>query len=116
MDDQQEFLNQFLLYGHVLTAEEIETAGEEGVLLNPPTLDQFREQVDNYEKIYEEVERFEVRKQTLFVTYYNAIVFYCRLLLFLAHGFQWIPDLSNKHSLISSNDGASCSNSTSYVM
>lgn len=61
MDDRQEFLDQFLLYGHVLTAEEIEAAGEEGVPHTPPTLDQYKEQVDTYEKIYVDVNEFEVR-------------------------------------------------------
>jgi len=46
VDDRREFLRQFLLYGHVLTAEEIEAAGEEGVAKTPPTLDQFKQQVD----------------------------------------------------------------------
>ena len=60
MDDRQEFLDQFLLYGHVLTAEEIEAAGDEGVPHTPPTLDQYKEQVDTYEKIYMDVKDFEV--------------------------------------------------------
>lgn len=60
MDDRQEFLDQFLLYGHVLTAEEIEAAGEEGVTHSPPTLEQYKEQVDTYEKIYMDVKEFEV--------------------------------------------------------
>lgn len=64
VDDRREFLRQFLLYGHVLTAEEIEAAGEEGVTKTPPTLDQFKQQVDTYEKIYNEVEHFPVRRAT----------------------------------------------------
>ena len=60
VDDRQEFLRQFLLYGHVLTAEEIEAAGEEGVPETPPTLDQYKEQVDTYEQIFTAVEQFEV--------------------------------------------------------
>ena len=60
MDDRQEFLTQFLQYGHVLTAEEIEASGEEGVPQTPPTLEQFKDQVDTYEKIYTEVDEFEV--------------------------------------------------------
>ena len=63
VDDRKEFLRQFLLYGHVLTAEEIEAAGEEGVAKTPPTVDQFEEQVDSYEKIYNEVEQFPVREK-----------------------------------------------------
>lgn len=60
VDDRQEFLRQFLLYGHVLTAEEIEAAGEEGVAETPPTLVQYKEQVDTYEQIFTAVEQFEV--------------------------------------------------------
>ena len=60
VDDRQVFLEQFLLYGHVLTQEEIEQAGEEGVPEEPPTLTQFKSQVDSYEAVYLEVEKFEV--------------------------------------------------------
>ncbi len=71
VDDRQEFLRQFLQYGHVLTAEEIENAGEEGVPPSPPTLAQFKEQVDTYEMLYDEVEQLSVRSKyvasTLFV-------------------------------------------------
>ena len=45
VDDRQEFMQQFLMYGHVLTPEEIEENAEEGVPENPPTLEQFKEQV-----------------------------------------------------------------------
>lgn len=62
VDDRQEFMRQFLLYGHVLTQEEIEASGEQGVPQNPPTLQQFKEQVDTYESIYEEVSKFEDTK------------------------------------------------------
>ena len=60
VDDRQEFLRQFLLYGHVLTPEEIEAAGEEGVAETPPSLVQYKEQVDTYEQIFTAVEQFEV--------------------------------------------------------
>ena len=43
VDDRHEFMRQFLLYGHVLTQEEIES--DEGVPERPPTLAQFKEQV-----------------------------------------------------------------------
>ena len=46
LDDRNEFMRQFLLYNHVLTAEEIEAHAEEGVPENPPTLAQFKEQVN----------------------------------------------------------------------
>ena len=44
VDDRQEFMRQFLLYNHVLTAEEIELNADEGVPENPPTLEQFKDQ------------------------------------------------------------------------
>lgn len=45
VDDRNEFMRQFLLYGHVLTTEEIEQHAEDGVPEHPPTLKQFQEQV-----------------------------------------------------------------------
>ena len=45
VDDRNEFMRQFLLYNHVLTAEEIEAHADEGVPENPPTLTQFKQQV-----------------------------------------------------------------------
>uniref|UniRef100_A0A7M4EWH0 Dynein axonemal heavy chain 9 n=1 Tax=Crocodylus porosus TaxID=8502 RepID=A0A7M4EWH0_CROPO len=59
-DDRKEFIRQFLLYGHVLTAAEIEAHAEDGVPETPPTLQQFKEQIDSYEKIYDEVNRLEM--------------------------------------------------------
>lgn len=59
-DDRREFLRMFLLYGHILTAEEIERAGEEGVKETPPELHQFKSQVDAFEAIYDEVEAWKV--------------------------------------------------------
>ncbi|XP_042198221.1 dynein axonemal heavy chain 9 isoform X3 [Callorhinchus milii] len=59
VDDRKEFMRQFLLYGHLLSAEEIEAHAEEGVPESPPTLQQYKEQVDTYEKIYHEVNRLE---------------------------------------------------------
>lgn len=63
VDDRQEFMKQFLLYGHVLTAEEIEQAGEEGVPETPPSLVQFKDQVDGFEKIYNELSQLNVSLQ-----------------------------------------------------
>jgi len=59
VDDRQEFMQQFLVYGHVLTTEEIEQHGDEGVPETPPTLEQFKTQVDTYEKLYIEVEQVD---------------------------------------------------------
>ena len=49
--------------------EEIDQAGDEGVPENPPTLAQFKQQVDNYEKVYLEVDKFEVG---IAITNYNS--------------------------------------------
>lgn len=65
IDDRQEFMKQFLLYGHVLTSEELEAAGESGVAATPPSLSQFKEQVDSYEKIYDDVMTFKVSACTI---------------------------------------------------
>ena len=59
VDDRQEFMQQFLTYGHILTAEEIEQHGDEGVPESPPTLEQFKIQVDTYEKLFNEVEQVD---------------------------------------------------------
>ncbi|KAK2885147.1 hypothetical protein Q8A73_021621 [Channa argus] len=59
VDDRKEFMRQFLLYGHVLTSQEMEFYANDGIPECPPTLENFREQVDRYEKIYEEVQALE---------------------------------------------------------
>ncbi|KAM9837728.1 LOW QUALITY PROTEIN: dynein axonemal heavy chain 9 [Aulostomus maculatus] len=60
VDDRKEFMRQFLLYGHILTNQEMELYADDGVPENPPILQNFREQVDGYEKIYEEVQGLEL--------------------------------------------------------
>jgi dynein heavy chain len=52
-------MRQFLLYGHVLTPEEIQQHAITGIPENPPTTAQFREQIDTYEGIYDEVEKID---------------------------------------------------------
>ncbi|XP_038653360.1 dynein heavy chain 11, axonemal-like isoform X2 [Scyliorhinus canicula] len=59
VDDRIEFMRQFLLYSHVLTAEEIETHADEGVPECPPTTEQFKEQIDIYENLYIQISKFE---------------------------------------------------------
>ncbi|MGH0121561.1 UNVERIFIED_CONTAM: hypothetical protein FKN15_040688 [Acipenser sinensis] len=59
VDDRDEFMQQFLMYGHVITPEEIEAHGEDHVPKCPPTLEMFKNEIDLYEKLYEEVSRFE---------------------------------------------------------
>lgn len=56
-DDRQEFMRQFLTYGHILTQEEVE-ANPDGVPESPPTLKQFKEEIDSYEDLYLQVSKF----------------------------------------------------------
>ncbi|XP_052612854.1 LOW QUALITY PROTEIN: dynein axonemal heavy chain 9 [Peromyscus californicus insignis] len=62
VEDRKEILGQFLLYGHVLTPEEIEAHAEDGIPENPPLLHHFKVQIDSYEKLYEEVVSLEPTK------------------------------------------------------
>lgn len=59
VDDMKEFMRQFLLFGHVLTPEELLGTTEDQIAKKPPSLDQFKEQIDTYEKLYAEVEKAE---------------------------------------------------------
>ncbi|XP_034845512.1 dynein heavy chain 9, axonemal [Mirounga leonina] len=60
VEDRREILSQFLLYGRVLTPEEMEAYTEDGIPENhPPLLHQFKAQIDSYERLYEEVCRLE---------------------------------------------------------
>jgi len=52
VDDRQEFMRQFLLYGHVLTQDEIESHADDGVPENPPTLELFRQQVNTHADLW----------------------------------------------------------------
>ncbi|XP_028280327.1 dynein heavy chain 11, axonemal isoform X1 [Parambassis ranga] len=58
-DDRAEFLNQFLLFGRVLTTEEMEAYRTDLIPENPPTINHFREQIDHYEDLYAEVSQLE---------------------------------------------------------
>uniref|UniRef100_A0A8D1UT23 AAA+ ATPase domain-containing protein n=1 Tax=Sus scrofa TaxID=9823 RepID=A0A8D1UT23_PIG len=62
VEDRKEALGQFLLYGHVLTAEELEAHSEDGIPENPPLLHQFKAQIDSYEKLHEDVCKLESTK------------------------------------------------------
>ncbi|KAI7806173.1 dynein axonemal heavy chain 11 [Triplophysa rosa] len=59
LDDRVEFLRQFLLYGHALTAQEVETYGEDAFPETPPTMEQFKEQMNHYEEVRAEVSSLE---------------------------------------------------------
>nr|XP_020468391.1 dynein heavy chain 11, axonemal-like isoform X3 [Monopterus albus] len=58
-DDMLEFLSQFLLYGRVLTAEEMEAYQADVLPESPPTIDNFKEQIDYYEDLYAEISKLE---------------------------------------------------------
>lgn len=62
VEDRKEALGQFLLYGHVLTPEEIEAHVEDGIPESPPLLHHFKDQIDSYEKLYEDVVSLEPSK------------------------------------------------------
>lgn len=49
-DDRAEYLQQFVLYGRVLTAEETEAHGADILSERPPTIENFKEQVKGYLK------------------------------------------------------------------
>ncbi|XP_044534788.1 dynein axonemal heavy chain 11 [Gracilinanus agilis] len=59
VDDRAEFMKQFLLYSHPLTAEEMDIQANEGLPEQPPTIEQFKEQIDIYEALYVQMSRFE---------------------------------------------------------
>ncbi|XP_077481740.1 dynein axonemal heavy chain 9 isoform X2 [Stigmatopora argus] len=59
VDDMKEILHRFLRFGKVLTNQEIEARSEDCISEKPPTLDNFKQQVDRYEKLYEEVQSLE---------------------------------------------------------
>ncbi|XP_003791133.1 dynein heavy chain 9, axonemal [Otolemur garnettii] len=59
LEDRTEALGQFLLYGHILTPEEIEAHADDGIPENPPLLAHFKAQIDSYEQLYDEVSRLE---------------------------------------------------------
>ncbi|KAL4687709.1 hypothetical protein H8959_019837 [Pygathrix nigripes] len=61
-DDLQEFMNNFLIYGCTVTAEDLETRTDDTIPKTPPTLAQFQQQIDSYEKLYEEVSECENTK------------------------------------------------------
>nr|XP_020013652.1 dynein heavy chain 17, axonemal [Castor canadensis] len=62
MDDLQEFMKNFLIFGHAPTVEELDTRTDETIPKTPPTLNQFQQQIDSYEKLYEEVSKCENTK------------------------------------------------------
>lgn len=66
LEDRQEFLAQFLLYGRMLTSDEQDLLKDEAhaseVKESPPTIEQFKEQIDFYEDLYKKLELIETEK------------------------------------------------------
>ncbi|XP_037666336.1 dynein heavy chain 17, axonemal [Choloepus didactylus] len=61
-DDLQEFMRNFLTYGRAVTPEDLEARADETLPKTPPTLAQFQQQIDSYERLYEEVSKCENTK------------------------------------------------------
>ncbi|KAJ8925640.1 hypothetical protein NQ315_009485 [Exocentrus adspersus] len=65
VENRQEFLRQFLTYSRLLTLEEIEQLKDEnapGIKESPPTVAQFKDQIDYYENLYKKVEQIPGEK------------------------------------------------------
>ncbi|KAG9277586.1 dynein heavy chain 11, axonemal-like [Astyanax mexicanus] len=60
--DRTEFMRQFLLYGHALSTEEVELYAEYELAKNPPKLHQFKEQISEFESLYEKVRVLEEKR------------------------------------------------------
>ncbi|CAG5911397.1 unnamed protein product [Menidia menidia] len=60
VDNRKEFMRRFLLSGHISTNPDFEDDIDKRNPESQPTLDDFRAQVDIYEKLHEEVQSLEV--------------------------------------------------------
>ncbi|KAL7890701.1 hypothetical protein AOLI_G00001770 [Acnodon oligacanthus] len=60
--DRMEFMQQFLLYGHALSTEEAELYADYELAKNPPKLDNFKEQINEFESLYEKVRVLEEKR------------------------------------------------------
>uniref|UniRef100_A0A3Q2TME4 Dynein axonemal heavy chain 11 n=1 Tax=Fundulus heteroclitus TaxID=8078 RepID=A0A3Q2TME4_FUNHE len=58
---RSEFMRQFLLYGHVLSTEEAELYADYELKKNPPTLENFKDQINLFESLYVRVSKMEDR-------------------------------------------------------
>ncbi|VEN40996.1 unnamed protein product, partial [Callosobruchus maculatus] len=75
LDDRHEYLYQFLNYGRQLTFEELEYISLKDPLApkpSPPRMEQFREQIDNFENIWCEVEK--MKESEIFHKWYKLDV------------------------------------------
>ncbi|XP_045691837.1 dynein axonemal heavy chain 17 [Phyllostomus hastatus] len=62
VDDLRESMRNFLIHGHAVGPEDLDIRVEDTGPRTPPTLAQFQQQIDSYEKLYEEVSRRESTK------------------------------------------------------
>ncbi|KAI5108711.1 dynein beta chain, ciliary, partial [Silurus meridionalis] len=60
--DRAEFMRQFLLYGHALSAEEAELYADYELTKNPPKLDNFKQQINEFESLYVVVQKLEEKR------------------------------------------------------
>ncbi|XP_043973511.1 dynein axonemal heavy chain 11 isoform X1 [Gambusia affinis] len=58
-DDRAEFLSQFLRYGRGLSIDELDVCRADVLPESPPTTENFKEQIDYYEKLHAEVDQLE---------------------------------------------------------
>uniref|UniRef100_A0A3P8V3P1 Dynein axonemal heavy chain 11 n=1 Tax=Cynoglossus semilaevis TaxID=244447 RepID=A0A3P8V3P1_CYNSE len=58
-EDRAEFLHLFLLYGRALTAAEVEAHRADLLPESPPTINNFKEQIDYFEGLYTEISKLE---------------------------------------------------------
>ncbi|XP_072275197.1 dynein axonemal heavy chain 11-like [Pyxicephalus adspersus] len=61
-DDKTEFMKQFLQYGRFLSAEEMELYADYELQECAPQLEHFKKQINIYESLYHEVEKFEIER------------------------------------------------------
>uniref|UniRef100_A0A2K6TF76 Dynein axonemal heavy chain 11 n=1 Tax=Saimiri boliviensis boliviensis TaxID=39432 RepID=A0A2K6TF76_SAIBB len=59
VDDRAAFMKHFLLYGHAVSSEEMDAHTNEEIPEQPPTLEQFKEQIDVYEALYVQMSKFD---------------------------------------------------------
>ncbi|XP_048655651.1 dynein axonemal heavy chain 11 isoform X1 [Marmota marmota marmota] len=59
VDDRAEFMKHFLQYGHTAVSEEMDAHANEEIPEQPPTLEQFKEQIDIYEALYVQMSKFD---------------------------------------------------------
>ncbi|KAL4669500.1 hypothetical protein H8959_008054 [Pygathrix nigripes] len=59
VDDRAELMKHFLLYGHAVSSDEMDARANEDIPKQPPTLEQFKEQIDIYEALYIQMSKFD---------------------------------------------------------